>query len=492
VSAAPRASLTELGLVRPQPGALRFNRFFAGGQWIEPTGDGVNPVYDCATEELLGENRSCSAADVAHAVDSAHETLPKWSAVPTPDRAALLDRVADVLAQRSVELASIIAVEVGTAARLSLVIQVNSAVRLLHLTADALRSETFEEQAANSTVLHLPVGVVAAITPWNYPLFQTVAKVAAALAAGCTVVHKPSELAPLSAVVLGEAFEQAGAPAGAYNLVLGPGPDVGELLVGNADVRMVSFTGSTRAGRRVYEIATQDIKRVALELGGKSASIALDDSDLAGAVKATVNRAFLNSGQTCDAWTRLLVPQNKLDAAAELAAEFADGLTVGDPFSDGTKLGPLISEAQRERAAGLVDRALDAGARLVTGGSARVEGFDRGHYFRPTVLTGVRSDAEIAQVEVFAPVLVVLGYTDEDEAVRLANDSEYGLSGAVWSANPDHARHVARQIQAGQVVINGGAFNPAAPFGGLKHSGLGREMGAYGIREFTETRTLQI
>jgi acyl-CoA reductase-like NAD-dependent aldehyde dehydrogenase len=333
--------------------------------------------------------------------------------------------------------------------------------------------------------------VVAAITPWNYPLFQTMGKVAAALAAGCTVVHKPSELAPLSAFILAEAAEQAELPDGVYNLVPGRGPTVGEQLSSHPKVSMVSFTGSTAAGARVYELAARSIKRVALELGGKSPSVLLPDADVVAAVRATVNRAFLNSGQTCDAWTRMLAPKKDLDQVLDLTRAAAERLTLGDPFDETTRLGPLVSRAQVDRVRRYIDGALADGARLVIGGSATPAGLDRGYYVAPTVLADVRPSMAVAREEVFGPVLVVLGYDTPDDALAIANDTDYGLSAAVWSADVERATMFARDIRAGQVVINGGGFNPAAPFGGLKRSGIGRELGRYGIDEFLETRALQ-
>ena len=475
---------------RPEPGSYDRDTVLVGGTWRPARSDERLVVQDSGTEEILGTIRSGSVEDVDVAVLAARAALPGWAATPPAARAGQLRALAGALENRADELTALISAEVGTAVRMCAAIQVASSLRLIGLTADLLTAEPLEEQFGNSLVVQRPVGVVAAITPWNYPLFQTVAKVAAAIAAGCTVVHKPSELAPLSSFVLAEAA-QAVLPAGVYNLVPGTGPVIGEKMATHPAVAMVSFTGSTAAGTRVYELAARSVKRAALELGGKSASVILDDADLPAAVQATVNRAFLNSGQTCDAWTRLLVPRVRLADALDLAVTSAQRLTLGDPFDRGTKLGPLVSARQLARVRGFVEGALSDGASALTGGPTPPEGFDRGHYFRPTVLTGVQPSMRIARAEVFGPVLAVMSFDSEEEALRIANDTQYGLSGAVWSADQDRALEFARQMEAGQVVINGGAFNPLAPFGGVKQSGIGREQGIYGIREFLVPAALQ-
>jgi aldehyde dehydrogenase (NAD+) len=477
-------------ITRPEPGSRDRQAALISGQWRETGSDERLAVHDSSTEQVLGTIRSASADDVNDAVLAARAALPGWAGTPAGVRADRLMALHAELQGRAGELTALISAEVGTAVRMSAAIQVASSLRLVELCAELLRTEPLEEQLGNSLVVQRPVGVVAAITPWNYPLFQTVAKVAAAIAAGCTVVHKPSELAPLSSFVLAEATVAA-LPPGVYNLVPGTGPKVGEALASHPGIATVSFTGSTAAGTRVYELGARSIKRVALELGGKSASVVLPDADLPAAIHATVNRAFLNSGQTCDAWTRLLVPRADLEQALELATASAARLTLGDPFEAGTKLGPLISARQAGRVRGYVEEALSAGARLVTGGPERPDGLEHGHYFRPTVLAGVTPGMRIAREEVFGPVLAVLTYDSDDEALRIANDTAYGLSAAVWSADPGRALQFARQVEAGQVVINGGGFNPLAPFGGLKQSGIGREQGVYGIREFLVPVALQ-
>jgi acyl-CoA reductase-like NAD-dependent aldehyde dehydrogenase len=484
-------TLEEQGLIRPQPASYSFDTFFAGGRWLPAHGDEVLPVHDAATELELGGARSASADDVALAVAAARAAFPGWRLTPATERARYLRGVRDALNARASELASVIAAEVGTAARMSLAIQAKSAINLLDVIADQVEAEPFSEEAGNSTVEWEPVGVVAAITPWNYPLFQTMGKVASAMAAGSTVVHKPSELAPISAFILAESIQAAGLPAGVYNLVPGRGPTVGEALASDPAIAMVSFTGSTNTGRRVYELGARGIKRVALELGGKSASVILDDADVEKAVRSTANRAFINSGQTCDAWTRLLVPRAMLGQVAELAIASAERLVVGDPFDEATRLGPLISSGQLKKVRDYIDGAVAEGANVIVGGSAPVEGLERGHYARVTVLSGVTPRMRVAQEEIFGPVLVVLAYDSEEQAVGWANDTQYGLSGAVWSADRDRALAFARRMEAGQVVINGGRFNPLAPFGGMKQSGVGRELGAYGIREFLVSKAYQ-
>jgi len=334
------------------------------------------------------------------------------------------------------------------------------------------------------------VGVVGAITPWNYPLHQIACKVAPALAAGCTVVVKPSEIAPLSSYVLAEVIESAGLPAGVFNLVQGSGPVVGEAIASHPGVDMVSFTGSTRAGRRVSELAAQTVKRVALELGGKSANIILRDADLEKAVTSGVGACYANSGQTCSALTRMLVPRESLAAAEEIAKRVAETYTVGDPFAEGTRLGPVISATQRERVRGYIAKGIAEGAKLVTGGADAPEGLEQGYFVRPTVFSEVDNAMTIAQEEIFGPVLSIIAYGSEDDAVRIANDSVYGLGGGVWSGDPEHAGAVARRMRTGQVAINGGDFNPLAPFGGYKQSGHGREWGPFGFEEFLEVKAL--
>ena len=375
--------------------------------------------------------------------------------------------------------------------KLSRRIQAGLPAAVMESYARLLVDYPFEERIGNSLVVKEPVGVAACITPWNYPLHQVVAKVAPALAAGCTVVLKPSELAPLSAFILAEIVHEAGIPAGVFNLVTGTGEVVGEALVSHPAVDMVSFTGSTGAGRRVAELAAQSVKRVALELGGKSAAIILEDADLPAAVKATVAACFLNSGQTCNALTRMLVPESLYEQAADLAVEAAGGYVVGDPFADNTRLGPLVSARQRDRVREYIRTGIAEGAELLCGGPDIPQGRDNGYYVQPTVFGRVHPGMTIAREEIFGPVLAIITYRDEDEAVRIANDTNYGLAGAVWSGDGERAVRVARRMRAGQVDINGGSFNILAPFGGCKQSGYGRELGRYGLEEFLTVQSLQ-
>ena len=394
---------------------------------------------------------------------------------------------------RADEIAKTIAQEVGMPLKMSARIQAGLPIANFANYAKLLKEFQFEQKVGNSIVVREPVGVVLAITPWNYPLHQIALKVAPALAAGCSVVLKPSEVAPFNAFILAEVIEAAGLPKGVFNLVTGYGPAVGEALVKHPGVDMISFTGSTRAGKRISELASQSVKRVALELGGKSASVILEDADLAAAVKGTVNGCYLNSGQTCTALTRMLVPQSKYEEAAKLAAEAAKSFTVGDPLQETTRLGPLSSQAQLERVRGYIKKGLAEGAQLVAGGAEPPEGAPQGGYYvRPTVFGNVKNSMTIAQEEIFGPVLSIIPYKDEEEAVRIANDSVYGLAGAVWSKDEARAQRVARRIRAGQVDVNGGAFNMNAPFGGFKQSGHGREAGVYGLEEFLEYKSLQL
>ena len=473
-------------LVRPAPGSLTRSSVFIGGTW-RPVAEPIGlPVHDSGTGDVIATIPQATRDDLSAALDAARDALGGWAATAPADRARHLRALHAALARRRVELGSVISAEVGTSARMSLALQVDSSLDVLAAAADIVEKFEFEEQLANSTVVQTPIGVVGAITPWNYPLFQSMGKVAGALAAGCTIVHKPSELAPLSAFLLADAVEEAELPPGVYNMVTGDGVELGEMLASDPRVDMVSFTGSTKTGTRVYELAARSIKRVALELGGKSASVILDDADLAGAVKATVNRAFLNSGQTCDAWTKLVVPVDRLEDVVALIAGSIERLTVGDPFAAGTRLGPLVSARQVDRVLGYIRGALAAGAVARFGGADRPPGLTSGNYVQPTVLTGVTPDMPVAREEVFGPVLVVMTYQTEAEATELANGSDYGLSGAVWSADADRALAFARTMRAGQIVINGGGYNPAAPFGGVKRSGIGRELGRYGFEEFLE------
>jgi aldehyde dehydrogenase (NAD+) len=469
---------------------MRTGAFFIGGEWVAPAGAGTVEVVNPATEQVLGTVPEGGPADVDAAVAAATAALPGWSATAVPDRAKLLAALADGLAARADEVARLVSAEVGAPIAFARRVQAALPVTVLRTYAELLADFPFEERIGNSLVVREPAGVVGAITPWNYPLHQMVAKVAPALAAGCSVVLKPSEVAPLSSYLLAEVAADAGLPGGVLNTVHGYGPVVGEAIARHPGVDMVSFTGSTRAGRRVGELAAAGVKRVALELGGKSASVVLPDADLATAVKVTLANCFINGGQTCSAWTRLLVPAGRYGEAVGLAVAGTAKYPVGDPADEGTRVGPMVSAAQRDRVRGYIERGLAEGAVLAAGGPQPP--LPRGFYVAPTVFAGVRPEMAIAQEEIFGPVLAVLPYADEDEAVRIANGTPYGLAGAVWSGDSEHAVAVARRLRTGQVDINGGRYNPLAPFGGYKQSGNGRELGRYGLEEYLEVKSLQL
>ena len=468
------------------------DKLYLNGQWAAPRGDKFIDVINASTEEVMGRVPEGTPDDVNAAVAAARAAFDGWAATPAPERAALLQKIHEGLKARMEEIGRLIAGEVGMPLKLATMIQAGSPTATFGLYAKLLGSFAFEEKVGNSLILREPVGVVAAITPWNYPLHQIAATVAAALAAGCTVVLKPSEVAPLNAFVLAEIIHAAGLPAGVFNLITGYGPVVGEAMAAHPDVDMVSFTGSTRAGKRVSELASATVKRVALELGGKSAAVVLEDADLAAAVKGTVNACFLNSGQTCSAHTRLLVPESQYAEAAKIAVEVAKGFTVGDPFGGTAKLGPLVSELQRERVRGYIRKGIEGGAELLCGGADAPAGLPRGYYVKPTIFGRVKPDATIAQEEIFGPVLSIITYKDEDDAVRIANSTAYGLGGGVWSKDEEHAKRVAKRMRTGQVDINVGPFNLQAPFGGYKQSGNGRELGRFGLEEFLEYKSLQL
>ena len=465
---------------------------YINGRWIPSRSPQLIEVANAATEEAIARVPAGAPGDADQAVRAARAAFDAWAATPVDERAALLQKIADGLAARGDEIARTITAEVGMPLKLSQRIQAALPPQVMASYAKLVSEFRFEEQLGNSLVVREPVGVVGAITPWNYPLHQAVAKVAPALAAGCTVVLKPSEAAPLSAYVLAEVAHAAGLPGGVFNLVCGTGPVAGEAIARHPEVDFVSFTGSTRAGRRVSELAAQTVKRVALELGGKSPSVVLDDADLARAIRGTVNSCFLNSGQTCTALTRLLVPESRYAEAAQLAVDAARAFKPGDPGAEDTRLGPLISAAQRERVRGYIRKGVEEGAELLTGGAEPPPGFKKGYFVQPTVFGQARPDMTIAQEEIFGPVLVILSYRDEEDAVRIANGTIYGLAAAVWSRDEERARRVARRIRAGRVEVNGGAYNLLAPFGGYKQSGHGREFGRYGLEEFLEVKSLQL
>jgi aldehyde dehydrogenase (NAD+) len=467
------------------------DRLYVGGEWVEPAGSEAIEVVDSTTERVIGRIPEGTPEDVDRAVKAARAGFEVWRDVPVEQRVEACTAISAALAERADEIAALIAAEVGMPLALARTIQAGLPAMDFGSMGQVASEIAWEEQIGNSLIVREPVGVVGCITPWNYPLHQICAKVGPALTAGCSVVVKPSEVTPLSSFILAEIIDSLDLPAGVFNLVTGYGPVVGEAIAAHEDVDMVSFTGSTRAGRRVAEVASQTVKRVALELGGKSANVILDDADIQTAVGYGVANCYLNSGQTCSAHTRMLVPREKLAEAEAVAQAAAEKATPGDPFEDGTRLGPLVSDAQRERVRGYIEKGQEEGAKLVTGGVEPPEGLESGYFVRPTVFSEVKPDMTIAQEEIFGPVLSIIPYDSEDEAAEIANSTIYGLDGGVWSADPERAKAFARRMRTGQVQINGATFNPVAPFGGFKQSGSGREYGRFGVEEFLEVKSIQ-
>jgi acyl-CoA reductase-like NAD-dependent aldehyde dehydrogenase len=475
---------------RPTQEIVR-DRLYIGGEWVEPAGSGTVEVVDSTTERVIGRIPEGTPEDVDRAVQAARAGFEAWREVPVEKRVEACTAISAALAERADEIAALISAEVGMPLTLARTIQAGLPAMDFGSMAQVANEVAWEEQIGNSIVVREPVGVVGCITPWNYPLHQICAKVGPALTAGCSVVVKPSEVTPLTSFVLAEIVDSVDLPAGVFNLVTGYGPVVGEAIAAHEDVDMVSFTGSTKAGRRVAEVAADTVKKVALELGGKSANVILDDADLQKAVGHGVANCYLNSGQTCSAHTRMLVPREKLAEAEAVAAAAAEKAKPGDPFQEGTRLGPLVSEAQRERVRGYIEKGQEEGAKLVTGGVEPPEGLESGFFVRPTVFSEVKPDMTIAQEEIFGPVLSIMPYESEDEAAEIANSTIYGLDGGVWSADPERAKAFARRMRTGQVQINGATFNPIAPFGGFKQSGHGREYGRFGLEEFLEVKSIQ-
>jgi len=464
-------------------------QFYIGGTWVEPRSSDTLPVIDPATEEVIETIAMGGADDVDAAVAAARSAFDGFAATTVQDRAALLDRVIEVYQARMGDLAAAVRSEMGAPTSLAQTAQVPAALAHLATARALLEDFPFEEESGSTLVVREPVGVCALITPWNWPLNQIACKVAPALAAGCTMVLKPSEVAPLDALIFAEILDEAGVPAGVFNLVNGNGLDVGQPLASHPEVDMVSFTGSTRAGTAVAAAAAPSVKRVAQELGGKSANIVLDDADLDAVVRRDVTRMCTNSGQSCNAPSRMLVPRDLLARAAEVAADAAGSIRVGDPTDEATTIGPVVSQTQYDRIQALIEKGIGEGATLVAGGPGRPDGLDVGYYVRPTVFTDVTNDMTIAQEEIFGPVLVMIGYDDDDDAVRIANDTRYGLSGYV-SGSQDRARDIARRIRTGNVHVNGAGPDFDAPFGGYKQSGNGREWGRLGLEEFLETKAI--
>ncbi|MEN2738702.1 aldehyde dehydrogenase family protein [Microbacterium sp. X-17] len=468
-----------------------YAHLYIDGAWVPASGDFLD-VIEPATEQVAATIRLGDEGDVDRAVAAARAALPAWSATPLSRRVEYLLALAAGMRAARDELADLIATEMGAPIGLGRAVHVGLPASVLESHADVARELELERRVGTSIVTKEPRGVVAAITPWNYPLHQIVAKLAPALAAGCTVVLKPSVEAPLSTYRFFRLLEEIGLPRGVVNLVTGRGREVGEALVRHPGVDMVSFTGSTEAGRRIGTIAADLVRPVTLELGGKSANVILDDADLPAAIQAGVANAFLNAGQTCSAWTRMIVPASRRDEAVDLVRAEVAALAVGDPKDRSTRIGPLVSEAQRASVRRYIDGAIADGHTLVAGGSTAPDDMPRGWYVRPTVFADVDRASALAQEEVFGPVLAMISARDEDEAVAIANDSAFGLAGAVWSADEDRAHRVAARMQTGQIDVNGARFNPLAPFGGYKQSGIGREFGTYGVEEYLQVKSVQL
>ena len=474
------------------PTLITRDHLFIGGAWTDPSGDGTIEVVNASTEEVMGRIPEGTAADVDRAVEAARAAFETWSQTPLADRVALCTAIAARLQDRQEEIAALVSQELGSPIKVSMMVQAGLPIMDFGSMEHLVEHIPWESQIGNSLIVREPIGVVGAITPWNYPLHQIAAKVAPAMVAGCTVVLKPSEVTPLNAFVLAEIFDEVGVPAGVLNIVTGYGPVVGEAIAGHPGIDMVSFTGSTRAGRRVSEVAAATVKKVALELGGKSPNVILDDADLEKAVVNGIQKCYLNSGQTCSALTRMLVPRDKLEVVEQIAAAAVAQTSVGEPFDETTALGPLVSDVQRDRVRSYIEQGVAEGAKLVAGGAEPPEGLERGFFVQPTVFSEVTPEMTIAREEIFGPVLAIMPYDNEDDAIRIANDTEYGLAGGVYSGSEERAKAVARRIRTGQVEINGAAFNPLAPFGGYKQSGHGRELGPYGIEEFLTLKSLQL
>ena len=465
-------------------------QFFIDGQWVDPVEARTMDVVNPATEEVYGRISIGSAADVDKAVAAASRAFVTFSQSSREDRIDLLQSILDVFERRHDEVAEAIMDEMGAPWGLAKHAQAASAPQHIGAALHTLQNYEFEEKIGSTLVVKEAIGVCGLITPWNWPMNQIAVKVAPALAAGCTMVLKPSEIAPFDAIIFAEILDEAGVPAGVFNLINGDGPGVGTALSQHADIAMVSFTGSTRAGVLVAQNAAPSVKRVAQELGGKSANIILDDADLEAAVVDGAKGMFENTGQSCDAPSRMLVPRDKLDAAATIAAKVANETAVGNPREKGTRVGPVVSELQWNKIQTLIQKGIDEGATLAAGGTGRPDGLDKGYYVKPTVFSGVSNDMTVAREEIFGPVLSIIPYDSEDEAIQIANDTPYGLSGYLSSGDLDRARRVASRMRTGMVHINGADLDAMAPFGGYKQSGNGREWGAHGMDEFLEVKSV--
>jgi aldehyde dehydrogenase (NAD+) len=468
----------------------KYLQFYIDGRWVDPVEPKILDVKNPATDETIAQIALGSAKDVDVAVAAARRAFETYSRTSREERMGLLQRIMASYQKRYDELASTISQEMGAPIWLSKAAQAATGLGHFSTALALLKDYKFEEQRGTTMIAKEPIGVVGMITPWNWPINQIACKVAPALAVGCTVVLKPTEIAPLNAILFAEILHDAGVPPGVFNLVNGDGPTVGEAISSHPGIDMVSFTGSTRAGISVARNAAATVKRVSQELGGKSANIILDDADLAASVAGGVRQCFMNSGQSCNAPTRMLVPASRHAEACEVAKATAAQVKVGDPFAEGTVIGPVASEVQYNKIQGLIQKGIDEGATLLVGGPGRPAGMTKGCYVQPTVFGGVRNDMTIAREEIFGPVLSIIPYKDDEDAIRIANDTPYGLSGYVSSGNLDHARRVAGRLRTGNVHLNGAQMDFSAPFGGYKQSGNGREWGIEGFQEFLETKAV--
>lgn len=467
-----------------------YDKHYYDGAWQASTGTETIAVISSATEQEIARVPRGTAEDVDRAVKAARRGFESWSHLPVEERAQWLEKLSVAMKTRAPQIAEAIAHEVGTALGYAMKVQAEFPIMMIGMNAKFIREAKLEEELGNSIICKEPIGVVGCVTPWNYPLHQVVCKIAPALAAGCTIVLKPAEMAPLSAFMLAEAAHEIRLPRGVLNVVSGSGRVVGEATVAHPDVDMVSFTGSLRAGRRIASVAGDGIKKVCLELGGKSAFVVLDDAPFEKAIPAGVNHCMQNSGQTCSAWTRMIVPRTRHDEAVEMAKAQLAKLTLGDPFDRNTRLGPLASAAQRDIVLDYIEKGKKEGAKVVAGGG-RPANLPKGYYVEPTIFANVDNKMTIAQEEIFGPVLSIIPYDSDEQAVSIANDSPYGLAGGVWAGSEERALKVAKQLRTGQVDINGGRFNALAPFGGYKKSGIGREIGPLAIEEFFQLKSIQ-
>ncbi len=469
-----------------------YDKFYINGDWVAPHGDGVITVINPATEEVAGTVPSGNADDADAAIRAARAAFEDWAALSIEERVGYVEKLAAELAANGEAIGKCISEEQGMPVQSAINVQAGLPTGVMANYVEVGKAYAAEELEVigKSEIYKEPIGVCSFITPWNYPLHQTVGKVAPALVAGCTMVLKPSSETPLNAFLFAELVDKVGLPPGVFNLVAGPGRTLGEAMCVHEEVDMISLTGSTEAGRRISQLASDTIKRVCLELGGKSANVLLEDTDLKAAVPAGVMGVMFNCGQTCTALTRMIVPKSKQDEVAAMAKGVAESISQGDPTVETNFMGPMVSKEQMETVQGYIRKGIEEGATLLTGGAEPPDGINQGYYVKPTIFTDVKNDMTIAQEEIFGPVLCILPYETEEEAIQIANDSIFGLSGSVWAGTVDRARDAAKKLRTGQVFINGGSFNPAAPFGGYKQSGNGRELGAYGLDEFLEIKAI--